>query len=413
MKRMIGLILACCMLFLIGIPAIAAEPRAAAVLFSDQDAIRNDNEVRMLVDLGLISGYGDGTFRPENGITREETAKLIAMLCTDEPSAPGAPVFLDTSGSWAADYISYCASRGIIAGSNGYFRPKDGVTAQELAKMLLVVLGEDSARYVGSGWADAVNADAIAFGIYNGYNRNYAAALCRDDACLLIYNATQCSAVVYPEQDGVLRYELDELMNPKTFLEVRYNLVRYTAVLTANECADLNLAGGKLENGYSRLEGYSKLFAVSTDLGLLGRNVNIYMRGNTVVGVPCYAAGELYYTFADSAELAQLCSEGVFSLGENTQYYYNFDAVTADILNQLPPNAKITVIDHTGDMVFDTVLIATCIESAVTSLHPLTVSTGMQQNVEVSAFNSVDSFTVGQQVFYLQICGKGYIRPAE
>ena len=64
-------------------------------------------------------------------------------------------------------------------------------------------------------------------------------------------------------------------------------------------------------------------------------------------------------------------------------------------------------------MVFDTVLIATCIESTVTSLHPLTVSTGTQQNVEVSAFNSVDSFTVGQQVFYLQICGKGYIRPAE
>ena len=194
------------MLFIMGMPAAAAEPRMAAVSFSDRDAIRNDNEVWMLVDLGLISGYGDGTFRPQNGITREETAKLIAMLCTDEPAAENAPAFLDTADSWAADFISYCASRGIIAGANGLFRPKDGVTAQELAKMLLVVLGEDPARYVGAEWADAVNADAMAFGIYSGYSKNYAAPLCRDDACLLIYNAMQCSAVVYPEQEGMLRY---------------------------------------------------------------------------------------------------------------------------------------------------------------------------------------------------------------
>ena len=412
MRRIIGLILACCMLFLMGSAAIAVEPRTVPLAFTDQDAIRNDNEVRMLVDLGLISGYGDGTFRPENGITREETAKLIAMLCTDDPTADNAPVFSDTAGSWASTYISYCASRGIIVGSNGRFRPKDGITAQELAKMLLVVLGESPERYVGAAWADAVNSDAVAFGIYNGYNKNYAAPLCRDDACLLIYNAMQCSAVVYPDQTGMLRYELDELMNPKTYLEVRYDRVRYTAILTANECADLGAAGGRLEAGYSRLEGYSKLFAVSTDLGLLGRNVNIYMRGDTVVGVPCYAAGELYYTFADRAELEQLCSEGVFSLGPDTQYYSNFDAVTADILNQLPPNAKITVIDHTGDMVFDTVLVTTCTEAVVSSLHPLTASVG-SQNVAVSAYNSVDSFTPGQQVLYMQICGKGYIRPIE
>lgn len=413
MKRIIGLVLACCMLFLMGIPAAAAEPRAKTMTFVDQDEIRNDNEVQMLVDLGLITGYSDSTFRPKNGITREETAKLIAMLCTDTPEAQNAPVFLDTADSWAGEFIDYCASRGIIAGSNGLFRPKDGVTAQELAKMLLVVLGEDAERYVGVEWADAVNTDAVRFGIYDGFGKSYASQLCRDDACLLIYNATQCSAVVNPDAEGMLRYELDELMNPKTYLEVRYNLVRYTAILTANECADLNAAGGQLEAGYSRLEGYSKLFEVSTDLGLLGRNVNIYMRGDEVVGVPCYAKGELYYTFADRAELEQLCSEGVFSLDETTQYYYNFDASTADVLNQLPANAKITVIDHTGDMVFDIVLITTCTEATVSSAHPLKVDVGSQQAVAVAAFNSVDSFAVGQTVLYMQICGRGYVRPIE
>lgn len=409
MKRFLSLLLACCLLLAFCVFAFAQEGEQAA--FTDQDAIRNDNQVRMLVDLGLIEGFADGSFQPEKGITRAQAAKLIAMLCEDEIAAQNAPAFADTAGHWASSFIAYCASRGIIVGSNGCFRPEDGVTAQELAKMLLVVLGEDASRYVGASWTDAVGADAAALGIYSGYNKSYAAPLSRDDACLLIYNAMQCCPIVHPEQEGALRYELDSLMNPKTYLEVRYGLVRHTAILTANACADMNAKDGKLDTGYSRLAGYSNPFAVSTDLGLLGRNVDIYMRGDEVVGVPCYAAGELYYTFNSKDELDKLFAEGVFALGDQTKYYLNFNETTADVLNQLPAGAKITVIDHTGDQSFDIVLVMSCTEATVSSLHPLTVDIGGQKNVAAVPYNSVDSFTLGQQVQYLQICGQGYVMP--
>ena len=62
-------------------------------------------------------------------------------------------------------------------------------------------------------------------------------------------------------------------------------------------------------------------------------------------------------------------------------------------------------------MCFDIVLVTNCVQATVTSLHPLTVSAGAQQNVQAAPFNSVDSFAVGQQVLYMQICGQGYIRP--
>lgn len=413
MKRMMTFLLACCLLLSFCVFAAAQQDEAppGKNIFTDQDAIQNDNQVQMLVDLGLIGGFEDGSFRPQNPITRAQAAKLIAMLCEDEPSAQDAPAFTDTVGNWAADYIAYCAARDIIAGSNGLFRPSDGVTAQELAKMLLVVLGEDASRYVGASWADAVGADAAALGIFSGYSKSYAAPLTRDDACLLIYNAMQCCPIVHPEQEGTLRYELDSLMNPKTYLEVRYGLVRHTAILTANSCADLNEQDGKLESGYSRLAGYSKLFAVSTDLGLLGRNVDIYMRGDEVVGVPCYAAGELYYTFGGKEELDKIFSEGVFTLDETTKYYLNFNETTAEVLNQLPAGAKITVIDHTGDQTFDIVLVMNCAEATVSSVHPLTVDAGGQKNVSAAAYNSVDSFTEGQSVLYMQICGQGYVMP--
>ena len=83
MKRRIACLLICvCLLLCMALPASAQDEGAA---FTDRGRIRNVGAVQMLVDLGLISGYDDGTFRPGNFITREEVAKLVAILCTENP----------------------------------------------------------------------------------------------------------------------------------------------------------------------------------------------------------------------------------------------------------------------------------------------------------------------------------------
>ena len=151
MKRRIACLLICvCLLLCMALPAGAQDEGAA---FTDRGRIRNVGAVQMLVDLGLISGYSDGSFRPASYITREEVAKLIAILCTENPQAPADVYFYDAQNSWALSYIGYCAGQGIIAGDGmGSFRPKDNVTAQELAKMLLVALGYNT-KYEGIGGA--------------------------------------------------------------------------------------------------------------------------------------------------------------------------------------------------------------------------------------------------------------------
>ena len=89
---------------------------------------------------------------------------------------------------------------GIIGGDGlGSFRPKDNVTAQELAKMLLVILGQDPESYSGAGWAERVNADAQSFGIYYGLTAQVSQPVTRDNACLLIYNAMRCPAIADPD----------------------------------------------------------------------------------------------------------------------------------------------------------------------------------------------------------------------
>lgn len=123
------------------------------------------------------------------------------------------------------------------------------MTIRELAKMLLVILGEDASRYVGASWAQNVDEDAFVKGIYAGVSANYDSAATRDTACLLIYNAMLCPKVADASLEGNQRYVLDGLMNPMSYLEIRFGLTRYTATLTGNECADLTSAGNTLSAG--------------------------------------------------------------------------------------------------------------------------------------------------------------------
>ena len=376
--------------------------------FTDQQEIKNNNAVRMLYDLGLISGYADGSFGPQNPIRREEVAKLMALLCEAEPQAQNASApFYDVSTSWAAEYIAYCAEQDIIVGSNGRFRPADHVTIRELAKMLLVILGEDASCYVGADWAQNVDEDAFTKGIYAGVSDSYDSAATRDTACLLIYNAMLCPKIADAALEGEQRYVLDSLMNPMSYLEIRFGLTRYTATLTGNECADLT-GSSPLPAGTSKLAGH-KAFQVSTDLSLLGRSVDIYVKDGKVFGVPCYAVDEIYYTFADASQLKEICQGGGFRLTDETEYYYNYARSSKEILNAVTANDKITVIDHDGDNAFDVVLVTTSRPATVTATSPLTVDVG-GQSYEVQAFSQADTFAVGDAVYYSQVCGSGYIR---
>ena len=403
-RRTACLVLCVCLLLCLALPVGASD----GAEFSDRGEIRNVGAVQMLVDLGLISGYSDGSFRPASYITREEVAKLIAILCTENPQAPADVYFYDAQNSWALTYIGYCAGEGIIGGDGlGSFRPKDNVTAQELAKMLLVILGQDPESYSGAGWDERVNADAQSFGIYYGLTAQVNQPVTRDNACLLIYNAMRCPAIADPDAEGPARYVLDDLMNPRSYLEVRYDLTRYTAVLTGNEYADLTSNDGKLSAGVTKLAGH-KEFAVSSDLSLLGREVDIYVKNGRVFGIPCYVTSELYYTFENAQALSKLLSDGAFSMADDALYYYNYNEAGSEVLSR--SGTRLTVIDHNNDMQFDTVFAVSCQEAEVVRVSPLQVRVG-QDVLDAEKYCMSDVFSEGEAAWYMEIAGQGFVQP--
>lgn len=95
--------------------------------------------VSTLSKMGVISGYPDGTFRPNAPITRAEFAAMIARF--DETAKSADTPFTDISGHWAENAIGKAYGNGWIKGSSKtVFCPESNLTRAETATLLNRVL---------------------------------------------------------------------------------------------------------------------------------------------------------------------------------------------------------------------------------------------------------------------------------
>ena len=181
----------------------------AGAAFSDQSKIKNTEAVDACTALNIIGGYPDGSFKPEGNITRAEVTKMICVALNGgkEPNLAtnATPTFSDVrtnaNCAWAEKYIESCYAQGIVSGvGGGKFAPAGNVTGTQLAKMLLVSLGYKSENegFTGNAWATNVNTIASAKGLYEGLEKlDVSAALTRDSAARMIWNALQAYEVEY------------------------------------------------------------------------------------------------------------------------------------------------------------------------------------------------------------------------
>ena len=365
MKRTVSLLLAVVLILSLAVGALAADATAAS-RFTDWEDIDHQPEVAMLTDLGLLSGYADGSFRPYNCITRAEIAKIISSLLTEQVPEAKTDRFTDTGSNWARNYIEYCADKGILAGANGTFRPNDYVTVRELAKMLLTALGHDATPYTGADWAKNVDADAEKLGIYSGLEGDRSLFITREDACLIISNALQCPVITGYDTSDKPQYVLDSMMSPMSLLEYRFQVIPVTGVVQANAVADLR-DGTPLEGNLIHIQGYTRDFLVTAEVAqsaaLLGRTVTVYARFynnyNQVFGMPSLREGESVATLNSAGELRAIVSYGALKLTETTGYYKNLQRDDASCLDTMVPGDTVTIIDHEADGVIDLVFVTT------------------------------------------------------
>jgi len=107
--------------------------------FFDEGKICNLNAVNFLQEKGIISGYDDGTFQPENTVNRAEAMKMILETIGEEADEVADSSFDDVDAEeWYAGYVERAQKLGFVDGySDGTFRPGQIVNKVELLKMLL------------------------------------------------------------------------------------------------------------------------------------------------------------------------------------------------------------------------------------------------------------------------------------
>lgn len=111
---------------------------------ADAETTANSEALQLLVDLGIFGGYDDGSLKPDQLVERDEMAKIIFVLYTTFADAgAGADSFKDVADNhWANGFISWCSSRGIVGGyGDGNFGPDDHVTYDQALKMVCGALG--------------------------------------------------------------------------------------------------------------------------------------------------------------------------------------------------------------------------------------------------------------------------------
>ena len=90
------------------------------------------NYIGYMQQFGIITGYSDGSFRPNAPVTRAEFAAIASRF---EKLTEGSKSFTDVSDTyWAARYINFAATRGWVTGySDGTFKPENTITRAEVA----------------------------------------------------------------------------------------------------------------------------------------------------------------------------------------------------------------------------------------------------------------------------------------
>ncbi|WNS44039.1 Ig-like domain-containing protein [Paenibacillus sp. MMS20-IR301] len=104
--------------------------------FTDTQAHWAVNEIAVLRALGISSGYSDGSFHPNQQITRAEIVGMLARLVDYAPAAK--PAFSDTASSWAAGPIEAFAAYGIVSGAGeGKFMPNASASRAEAVAIIV------------------------------------------------------------------------------------------------------------------------------------------------------------------------------------------------------------------------------------------------------------------------------------
>ncbi|MBI4232150.1 S-layer homology domain-containing protein, partial [Candidatus Peregrinibacteria bacterium] len=112
---------------------------ADSLAFSDTAGSPYEDQIDYLSEKGIVNGYADGTFRPNNRINRAEFVKLIVEQLKGKPSVNDyEDCFKDVKTGWFEPYVCYAKEKGMVNGyPDGTFMPSNTINKVEALKIVV------------------------------------------------------------------------------------------------------------------------------------------------------------------------------------------------------------------------------------------------------------------------------------
>ncbi len=188
LKKTLAVVLAFAMVLSMGFSAFAYTDVTAGTKVAEA--------VGILSNLGIFTGFEDGTFKPNDTVTRAQMAAIICRTLGYEDQAvasTGTTNFNDVAAShWASGYVNVAQSLQIINGyGDGNFGPEDQVTYEQAIKMIVVALGYELDAQAKGGWSTGYLAVASREGISKGANGVVGSPAARGTIAVLVYNSLE------------------------------------------------------------------------------------------------------------------------------------------------------------------------------------------------------------------------------
>ncbi len=228
--------------------------------------------VTVLSSLDMLKGYEDGTFKPEGEITRAEFAMVVCRLlgygATAENNASFAPFNDVAADHWASGAIALASQQGIVNGyGNGNFGPEDPVTYEQAIKMVVAALGYTVVADANGGYPGGFQIVAAQTGILDGITDGKAGvAASRAVVAQLAYNALEVPMLAQTGFGTEVKYEyVNALLLNKIGVTKFYATVEGTA--KSDSSLDANEVKLSIDKQITAIKGESEASKVAVDSG--------------------------------------------------------------------------------------------------------------------------------------------------
>ena len=328
-------------------------------------------DIEKLIALKIVNSFDDGTFRPDNSITRAEFATLILRARNIAATAGGTGRFSDVSGEhWAAANIATVCALGYMSGKDdGTFGPDEGITCTQAAKVLVNLIGCGILAEHQGGYPAGYTVLAAQKGVTSGLNKSGEDTLTRGEVAKLLANTLEIDLVKQESYGGREEYVTQK---GATLLSEYRDIYPYRGRVTANYFTGL-YAEEALAREQVIIDEKTASVGETDIASQLGYCVKSYLQMDKSTGeltVIWYSVDEARSNALriDAAQITGGTSLSAIEyfdsdnqlqterLSKNTNLILNGGSGSFTLENLTPETGSITLIDADGDGVYEIVL---------------------------------------------------------